>query len=62
MVALSMMKEARIHNGEKTISSISSAGKTEKLYVKKKKKKRKEKKLENFLTIFTVINSQKSYK
>ena len=29
MVALSMMKEARIHNGEKTISSISSAGKTE---------------------------------
>ena len=27
-------KEARIYNGEKTVSSISGAGKTGKLYVK----------------------------
>ena len=29
-----MTKEARICNGEKTVSSISGAGKTEQLYVK----------------------------
>ena len=60
--ALYLTKKAKTYNGAKIVSSISSAGKTEKLYLKKKKKKRKEKKLENFLTIFTVINSQKSYK
>ena len=29
-----MTKEARINNGEKTVSSISGAGKTEELHVK----------------------------
>ena len=29
-----MTKEARIYNGEKTVSSISGAGKTEHLHVK----------------------------
>jgi len=31
---LPMTKEARIHNGEKTVSSISGAGKTGQLYLK----------------------------
>ena len=31
---LFLTKEARIYNGEKTVSSISSAGKTGQLYVK----------------------------
>ena len=34
MNTLSLTKEARIHNGEKTASSISDAGKTGWLHVK----------------------------
>ena len=34
MVALSLIKEARVYNGEKTASSISSAGKTGQLHIK----------------------------
>ena len=34
MVNLSLIKEARIDNGEKTASSISGAGKTGQLHVK----------------------------
>ena len=34
---LSLTKEARIYNGEKTISSIGGAGRTGQLCVKKKK-------------------------
>ena len=34
MVTLSLIKEARIFNGEKTVSSISGAGKTGQLHVK----------------------------
>ena len=34
MVILSLIKEARIYNGEKTASSISSAGKTGHVHVK----------------------------
>ena len=34
MVPLSLIKEARIYNGEKTASSISGAGKTGQLYIK----------------------------
>ena len=34
MVTLSLIKEARIYNGEKTDSSISGAGKTGQLHVK----------------------------
>ena len=30
-----MTKETRIHNGEKTVSSVSGAGKTGQLHVKK---------------------------
>ena len=33
MGTLSLTKEARIYNGEKTVCSISSAGKTGQLYV-----------------------------
>ena len=33
-VTLSLVKEARIYNGEKTSSSISGAGKTGQLHVK----------------------------
>ena len=33
-----MTKEARIHSGEKTVSSISGAGKTGQLHMKKKMK------------------------
>ena len=36
---LSLTKEAKIHNGEKTISLKSGAGKTGQPHVKKKKKK-----------------------
>ena len=32
---LFLIKEARIHNGAKTVSSINGAGKTEQLHVKK---------------------------
>ena len=34
MVTLSLTKESRIYNGEKTASSISGAGKIEQLYLK----------------------------
>ena len=34
MVILSLIKEARIYNGEKTASSISAAGKTGQSHVK----------------------------
>ena len=34
MVNSSMIKETRIYNGEKTVSSISGAGKTGQLYEK----------------------------
>ena len=34
MVTLSLIKEARIYNGEKTASSLSGAGKTGQLHVK----------------------------
>ena len=34
MVTLSLIKEARIYNGEKTASSINGAGKTGQLHVK----------------------------
>ena len=34
MVSLSLIKEARIYNGEKTVSSISGAGKNGQLHVK----------------------------
>ena len=36
-----MTKEAKLYNGEKTISSINGAGKTGQLHVKKKKKRNK---------------------
>ena len=49
MDILSLTKEAKIYNGEKTISSTSSAGKTCQPRVKVK--------LEHFLTPYTKMNS-----
>ena len=42
MDTLSLKKEARIYNGEKTIFLTSGAGETGQPFVKKKKKKEKE--------------------
>ena len=51
MDTLSLTKEAKIYNGEKTISLTSDAGKTGQRLVKKWK-------LEHFLTPYTEINSK----
>ena len=55
MDTLSLTKEARIYNGEKTISLTSGAGKTGQ--PKKNKQTNKQKK-KHFLTPYTKINSK----
>ena len=51
MVTSSMTKEARTYNGEKIVSSISGAGKTGQLHVKRIK-------LQHSLTPYTKISSK----
>ena len=51
MHTLFLTKEARIYNGEKTTFSISGAGKTRKLPIKKMK-------LKHFLKAYTKITSK----
>ena len=51
MGTLYLTKEAIIYDGEKTVFSISGAGKTGQIHVKKMK-------LEYFLTTYTKINSK----
>ena len=48
-----MTKEAKLYNGEKTISSINGAGKTGQLHVKKKKEE-----INHSLTSYLKINSK----